>query len=378
MDGIPLPVFPRMPALRRSKRKELSALVVLYLTFIDFGEMKSGSSVRPQKIYDAFLERGHTVKLLEGQQNRYKDRRKRVKAILDWLKDNRPDICYVEPPSGPFFCALDLKLLKTVHKMGIPVGLFYRDAYWLYADWWGVGGPKAALLKAMHKRDLKVFERCCDILYFPSLSMAELFHDRHFKRLDALPPACTNMTSLRTSLARRMIYVGGVCEAYGTDILLSAFKQINRDKTKVELYLVCRETEMANIQDKHYPDYDWLKIFHVQGKELETLYVSCDAGIIPRKRDKYMDFSIPVKLLEYLGYGLPVISTDCTEIAAFIEKNHCGLLCRDNGDSLAETIEAFYSENTDHRALAQNVQETAANNRWVNRVDKIVRDLSGQ
>ena len=91
-----------------------------------------------------------------------------------------------------------------------------------------------------------------------------------------------------------------------------------------------------------------------------------------------MDFSIPVKLMEYLGYGLPVISTDCTEIAAFIERNHCGLLCRDNGDSLAETIEAFYSENTDHRALAQNVQETAANNRWVNRVDKIVRDLSGQ
>ena len=377
MNGIPLPVFPRMPAQRRSKRKELSALVVLYLTFIDFGEMKSGSSVRPQKIYDAFLERGHTVKLLEGQQNRYKDRRKRVKAILDWLKDNRPDICYVEPPSGPFFCTLDLKLLKTVHKLGIPVGLFYRDAHWLYADWWGVGGPKAALLRAMHKRDIRVFARCCDTLYFPSASMAELFRRYSFAQMDILPPACVSVTEPHPALAHRMIYVGGIRDAYGTDVLLSAFRRLNRAETKVELYLVCREAEMANMPGESY-DYDWLKVFHVQGDGLKELYARCDAGIIPLKRDKYMDFSIPVKLMEYLGYGLPVISTDCTETAAFVEANHCVLLCRDNGDSLAETIEAFYSENTDHRALAQNVQETAANNRWVNRVDKIVRDLSGQ
>lgn len=83
-----------------------------------------------------------------------------------------------------------------------------------------------------------------------------------------------------------------------------------------------------------------------------------------------MDFSIPVKLLEYLGYGLPVISTDCTETAAFVECESLRLLCRDNGDSLAETIEAFYSENTDHRALAQNVRETAANNRMDRTADR--------
>ena len=38
---------------------------LLYITYIDFGESKSGSSVRPQKIYKAFLDAGHEVKLLQ-------------------------------------------------------------------------------------------------------------------------------------------------------------------------------------------------------------------------------------------------------------------------------------------------------------------------
>ena len=79
-------------------------LKILYITFTDFGELASGSSVRPFRIYNALVNLGHEVKLLEGQQNRRKERRVKVKEIIDWLDENRPDICYVEPPSGPLQC----------------------------------------------------------------------------------------------------------------------------------------------------------------------------------------------------------------------------------------------------------------------------------
>lgn len=111
------------------------SLKVLYITFTDFGELSSGSSVRPFRMYNAFVNLGLDVKLLEGQQNRRKERRLKVKKIIDWLDDNNPDICYVEPPSGPFFNQIDLKLLKKVHNMGIPIGLFYRDFYWKFPEW---------------------------------------------------------------------------------------------------------------------------------------------------------------------------------------------------------------------------------------------------
>ena len=59
---------------------------LLYITYIDFTENpKSGSAVRPQKMYKAFLEHGVDVKLLECQQNKRKQRKEKVKEILHWL-----------------------------------------------------------------------------------------------------------------------------------------------------------------------------------------------------------------------------------------------------------------------------------------------------
>ena len=94
-------------------------MTILYITFIDFGEFKSGSSVRPQKMYDAFRQLGHEVKLLEGQQNRRAERKQKTAEILSWLDSHTPDICYVEPPAGPFFNAIDLKLLKKVRLLEV-------------------------------------------------------------------------------------------------------------------------------------------------------------------------------------------------------------------------------------------------------------------
>ena len=59
---------------------------ILYITFVDFNEQKSGSSVRPKKMYDAFIRLGIKIKLLEGQQNRKYERWKRV---IKYFKDIR-------------------------------------------------------------------------------------------------------------------------------------------------------------------------------------------------------------------------------------------------------------------------------------------------
>lgn len=90
---------------------------ILYVTFVDMDKnMKTASSVRPQKIYHAFQDMGVEVKLLSGPDNQYKDRKENVKDIMAWLEKNRPKMCYIEPPSGPFLCPYDLKLLKILKK----------------------------------------------------------------------------------------------------------------------------------------------------------------------------------------------------------------------------------------------------------------------
>lgn len=348
---------------------------ILYITFIDFGRGRSGSSVRPQKMYEAFKREGHCVTLLECQQNKRRLRKQRVKKIIHGLRTEVPDICYVEPPAGPFFNRIDLTLLKKIHELHVPIGLFYRDALWLYADWWGVKGLKAAVLRYMHKRDIKVFSTCCDIVYFPSLSMAKLFERYRFTKVDTLPPACENCSTRHKTIQNAMIYVGGVSKAYGTDILLEAYKLLNSGDIRYHLNLVCRKAELENYLSG-LSQCEWLHIYHVQDEALLPLYEQSDCGIIPTRKDQYMDFAVHVKMFEYIGNALPIISTDCTETANFIRKTECGIVCRDNADSLAEAIRNFYRDPEKISQLQQNACTAAAENRWTDRVNKVVADLN--
>lgn len=348
-------------------------MTILYITFIDFGELKSGSSVRPQKMYHAFADLGHKVKLLEGQQNRRAQRRERVRETLSWLDTHKPDLCYIEPPAGPFFNRIDLRLIRKVHAMGVPVALFYRDAYWKFADWWGVKGPKRWVLTHMHKRDLRVFQKNCDILYFPSPTMADLFD---FPRRKPLPPGGEVRCEPHRKLFRTIVYVGGISEKYGSLPLLRAVELLQEKGVDVRLTLVCREAEMAHL-DKRYRQAGWLEIRHASGdEELAPIYAQADAGLLPMKRDFYMDFAVHVKMFEYMGYGLPVIATDCVETKRIIDRYGCGLTCKDDAASLAGAIEQFYSDPDRIAVLRQNVVRAMEENQWKNRAQTVVEDLS--
>lgn len=352
-------------------------MTLLYITYIDFGEMGSGSSVRPQRMYDAFQALGLEIKLVSGLQNRRAQRRQTVRQTLLWLKDHRPDFCYIEPPSCPIYLQEDHALIRRVHRMGIPTAVFYRDAHWLYADWWGVSGVKAAALRMMHRRDLRLFRQCCDRVYFPSGSMAALFENTSFRATGILPPGCLSAVPAHTELYHCMIYVGGINRAYGTDLLLEAFRLLQAEGFPVELILCCREKEMANLPEESF-NQPHLQVIHASGDGLTPYYRQCDAGLLPLRRDRYMDFALPVKLFEYWGGGLPVIATDCPEIAGMVNRYHAGTVCDASARGLANAIRDFYNKPLGAAAMMQNVHNAAGHNRWIDRAQQIVDELCGE
>lgn len=360
---------------------------LLYITYIDFdGKGKSGSSVRPQKMYKAFLQMGLDVKLLECQQNKFKERRKRVKEILHWLDNNTPDLCYIESPSGPIFNQIDLKLIKKVHDMGVPIGYFLRDAFWKFPILQkNISFVKKEIINAMCKRDLHLLMKNCDIIYFPTKSFAGLFNLKKIKHWDALPPAVDVEESLievhSKDLKRNCIYVGAVSKLDGTIELLKAFKKLNNEGCNISLILVCRENEWnklnAEFKLNEIIDSKWLKVVHTSGSELKQYYDLADVALFPRQSTLALEVAMPVKLFEYLSYYKPIISTKRTEVKNFIEKNHCGIVCDDDSASIAKAIEEFYANSTLRADLQKNVVETAMRNKWVDRAQKVINDVLG-
>ncbi|MBO5998748.1 MAG: glycosyl transferase family 1, partial [Lachnospiraceae bacterium] len=222
-------------------------MLILYITYIDFGQNTSGSVVRPQKMYDAFLEEGHTVKLLCGAQGNIHSRGPRLQAVKEielWLDSHRPDLCYVESPVYPILWGRDRRLIDRLHRMGIPVGYFYRDLYRKFPGLFPrrrdpAGAAKEAVLDQLQKATDRLLEKA-DIVYFPS---EECFSFFDYRDMRTLPPGGEDHMEEAMPEFRHCIYVGGMRDQYDGECLLKAFSLLNRDGNRYPLTLVCRHNE---------------------------------------------------------------------------------------------------------------------------------------
>ena len=357
---------------------------LLYITYIDFGESRSGSSVRPQKIYKAFLDAGHDVKLLQGQQNRRAERKKRVAEIMEWLdteEGSKVEGCYVESPSGPIFNKADLELLEKVHEKGIPLSYFYRDAHWLFApELIKRSFAKKYAITVMQKRDMKVYRDNVDVFYMPSdMACNELSKSYTLNNLKPLPPGCEVLDIKPYKSTRTGIYVGAATEHYGVNDLIEAYRLANyaaakRGEEPYRLIVVTREAEYKKLFPEA-PDFPWLEVFHVSGDDsLTPLYDRADVAILPLKKEKYMDLAYAIKFFEYISHGKPIICNDLVEMGGFIQSRDCGIIYRHTPEALAEAIEKFYSEGREE-ALYDNVLRARNENTWGKRVEEIIEDL---
>ncbi|MDD2361550.1 MAG: glycosyltransferase [Oscillospiraceae bacterium] len=358
-------------------------MTLLYITFIDFNNSTSGSGVRPQKMYAAFNELGLEIKLLQGQQNRRAERRIKVGDILGWLDDNRPDICYIEPPSGPFFNSIDHKLLKKLKAMNIPIGLFYRDMYWKF----GLGSPekglgariKGLIIKMMHKRDWRIFMKTLSIIYFTTLSMADMLPVSIPAK--ALPPGCFNAASPRKSDTVQVptgIYIGGLAELYGAIKMLKAAELIHAKGVNFNLKLICREAEWKHFaqENKLTTLPDWLEVLHISGDDaLSEQYAQADFALCPHEVNSYNNITISVKIMEYLSYLKPVVVTETIPMKTFVTQNDIGIVTKDSVEAFADGMLKMIQNDSLRDGYAKNCLTARQANLWIKRAQSVVDDL---
>lgn len=357
---------------------------LLYITFIDFNNNTSGSSVRPQKMYAAFQELGIKTKLLQGQQNRRGQRRENVREILGWLKNNRPDICYIEPPSGPFFNRIDLVLLKKLKKLNVPTGLFYRDMYWKFGlgnqDKGFIARIKDIAVKMMHQRDWKVFMKTLSILYFPTESMSRMLPVRIPAK--PLPPGCFNAAGPFPAPPQETptaIYIGGLAELYGAMKMLRAAELIHSQGISFRLKLICREAEWKRFAGEHgFADPpEWLEVLHISGDEaLSGQYAKADFALCPHEVNAYNNITISVKLMEYLSYLKPVVVTETIPMKTFVSEHKIGIVTGDSAESFAEGMKKLIQDGGLRREYADNCVRAREANLWIRRAQDVIGDLT--
>lgn len=362
--------------------------VLLYYPFQIVEHANSGSKLRPKEMYNAFLDWGEQnnieILLLSGHSN------ERAATFTSWLKEGKLDevlFCYMENQTIPFWLTdpghkpknpiIDYKVMKYLQKKNVPIGVFYRDVYWKFDELYPLKGVKKTIMQSIYRMEEKFYEKYGDVVFLPSEAMGKYVEITRPKV--ALPPggkAREVHAKQENQLEKQGLYVGGINnEDYGLFLLLDALEIANKEKRVCDLTVVCREDEFDDLSadKKARINQAGISIKHVSGDALNELYTSMDFAFIPRYKSTYNDFSVPVKLVEYLSNKLPVVATNCDAQRDFIQSGAYGIICQDEASSMAEAIKEMSLHATVYR---KNIEDSfMEKHSWLARVKKIENAL---
>lgn len=364
--------------------------VLVYYPFALAKEANSGSKLRPlemKKAFEAWGEQNDVrVILISGTTT---ERRQQFQQHLAAGELEDLWFCYMENQTIPLWLTdpghkpkhpfIDRQILAFLKSKNVPVGVFYRDVYWKFDHIYPLKGYKKTIMQSIYKIEEKFYEKYCDVIFLPSLEMGK-YVDIDRPMAD-LPPGGKNVDIFkkeRHDEPYHAIYVGAIKgEDYGFDLLVGAFELVNKEHRRCDLTIVCRQPEYDSLTDRQKEQLAKLGISvqHISGKKLDELYKEVDFALIPRKCTEYQNFSMPVKLVEYLSNHLPIVATACDAQKRFLSENRYGIICDDEENSMAGAIEEMIGSLEQYQ---ENIVETfMKNHSWLARVEKVKNTLVG-
>ncbi|QEK17154.1 glycosyltransferase [[Clostridium] hylemonae] len=282
----------------------------------------------------------------------------------------------------PLYPFLDFGFFKFCKKHNIKIALFYRDIHWKFGQYKAkVPLYQRMVTIPMYRYDLFQYQKYLDIIYLPTLNMGKYVNGLgNVSKVDTLPPGADKRIvddkseNYNTSDSTiNIFYVGGVLGIYNFEKLLKIAKQ----KSYVRLKLCCRENEW-NMAKHKYSDYltERVDIVHKHGKELEQYYAWADLCSCYFEPSLYMEMAVPIKLLEYVSFQVPIIATKGTAAGNFVEKYGCGFSIPYDEGKLENVLETIHEDKRLLLNKYKQIKDCINENTWESRAQKVAGDLT--
>ena len=145
----------------------------------------------------------------------------------------------------------------------------------------------------------------------------------------------------------KIIYHGTITKRLGVDLAIRAVVDLKEKIPEIEFtifgYGDGLSEYIALSRDLNADDF--IKFpGTVPLEQLEDVLGEMDLGIVPNRRNKASELMLPVKLLEYIAVGIPVVVPTLKCIKHYFTKNMVFFFEPDETDSLKEVILDAYSE----------------------------------
>ncbi|TXH71871.1 MAG: hypothetical protein E6Q83_00295 [Thiothrix sp.] len=347
----------------------------------------SASGIRPLKMLEAFQELGCEVDIIAGYSS---ERKKQIAKVKENINNGlHYDFMYAESSSAPTTLTdphhlplnplLDYLFFRFCKKNGIPIGLFYRDIYWLFASYGEHLNPlKIMAAKGAYYFDLLVYQQTLKWLYLPSLKMGEYIPNINPLMFKALPPGhIMPKLNIQRSVQRKnrplkLFYVGGISSYYQLHKLFTAVQK----QPEIELTICTRQAEWHTVMHEYPLTSSNIKIIHLSGLAMQEELLQCDIAVLFVKPQEYRDFAVPLKLYEYLGYQKPILASKATLAGDFVEQHGIGWSIPYDCDEVTQFFSELLTNPNLMESIHLNIQKTAPQHSWRARAEQVIQDLT--
>jgi glycosyltransferase involved in cell wall biosynthesis len=165
----------------------------------------------------------------------------------------------------------------------------------------------------------------------------------------------------------RVVYHGGLADRFGVEALVQAVGMLRQRNTPVRLEVLGSDAEaaakLAALAAEVAPDGVRVAPQPTPVEEIPGRLEEADLGVVPTRRDGFTELLLPVKLLEYVHMGLPVVASRLPVIERYFGDD---VLLAEPGDpaSIAAAIEGIRRAPESALARAEGASERLAQIEW--------------
>ncbi len=266
---------------------------------------------------------------------------------------------------------VDIAFLGLARSLGVPVLTYLRDAQPLFPEYSPGGSPKRWLSRALFRPAFAALSLASGRVAYPSTGLAAAFGDSDDPLL--IPPGAPPPVVVpRSPDADRLLFVGGMrYPVHGLDILFGAIERVRGEGISIGLTCVSRPGEEP---PPPYPA--WFRLERGSGSDIHRLLPDVLATVQPRHCSPYNELAVPIKVMEYLSYGRPLLVTDCLEQTKIVRGAGAGVVVADTTEGLAGGIRELATaapERLDRYAEA--ALRAAVEHSWHARAQRVVEIL---
>jgi glycosyltransferase involved in cell wall biosynthesis len=164
-----------------------------------------------------------------------------------------------------------------------------------------------------------------------------------------------------------MMYHGTLTRLYGLDIAIEAFAMAHKRMPGAEIWILGGGPEAAGLERlvQHHGLTSKVKLIGVvPPADIPGWLSRCDAGILPIRRDVFLEFAFPNKLAEFIIMGKAVLVSRLKAIRHYFSDNALAYCEPNDPADLAQQMVRVYQDKALRVRLATNAKDEYAPIRW--------------